>query len=64
MNNRASKSHQLRQELKSLRRQFKEARVEQRGTHRAVQHPPQEAYDLEGGIGDGGRRGPGSELPF
>jgi len=31
MNNRANKIHQLRQELKSLRRQFKEAREEQRG---------------------------------
>lgn len=31
MNNRASKIHQLRQELKSLRRQYKEAREEERG---------------------------------
>ncbi|KAJ8348797.1 hypothetical protein SKAU_G00273860 [Synaphobranchus kaupii] len=31
MNNRASKIHQLRQELKSLRRRFKEVREEERG---------------------------------
>ncbi|KAK0148843.1 hypothetical protein N1851_010754 [Merluccius polli] len=31
MNNRANKIHQLRQELKSLRRRFKEAREEERG---------------------------------
>lgn len=43
MNNRANKIHQLRQELKSLRRRFKEAREEERGGG----HSPQEAFVSE-----------------